>query len=176
MDLPRRKSSQLEAMIARLMTQRARIEAAIRMVEALEGPVLEIGLGKGRTYSHLRQSCPGRDIIVFDRDLHAPPDATPPNDCLMLGDFLETLPMMVNLGGPQAVLAHADIGSDDDTADAALAREIAAPLVSLMAHQGLVVSDRAMPHPRLQEVDPPRFDLPSGIAPWPYFSYRVTAR
>jgi len=169
--------NRLEAMIARLLTQRAALDAAARLVASLDGPVLEIGLGKGRTYSHLRGLFPDREIYAFDRDLHAPPDATPPEGRLRLGDFRETLSAMAEdmaqgrIGA--AALAHADIGSEDLAADAALARDIAGPVVTLMAPGGLVLGDRALSHPRLAEIDAPTAALPAGIAPWRYFAYRV---
>lgn len=165
--------NRLDDMIARLLTQRAAIDAAARLVAPLEGPVLEIGLGKGRTYSHLRQTFPGREIFAFDKDLHALPDARPPDGYLLLGDFRDTLVQAAGLLKRPAVLAHADIGSEDRRADAALAAAIAAPIVALMAVDGLVVGDRALAHPRLREIAGPKVDLPAGIAPWPYFTYRV---
>jgi len=165
--------SRLEDMIARLATQRACIGAAARLVEHLKGPVLEIGLGKGRTYSQLKKIFADREIFAFDQDLHALPDVTPPGDYLVLGDFRDTLPAMADRPVRPAVLAHADFGSDDRLADAALAQEIADLIVKLMAAQGLVLSDRALPHRQLKEIDVPRVELPSGIDPWLYFIYRV---
>lgn len=167
--------SRLDAMIARLLTQRAALDAAVRQVARLDGPVLEIGLGKGRTYSHLRRALPEREIFAFDKELHAPPDAVPPAPYLRLGDFRDTLPAMAG-EIPPAALAHADIGSEDRQADAALARAIAAPIARLMAEGGLVLSDRALSHPRLREIETPRADLPAGVAPWRYFTYRVAGR
>ena len=35
----------------------------------MEGPVLELGLGNGRTFDHLRERLPGRRIVAFDRAL-----------------------------------------------------------------------------------------------------------
>ena len=165
--------NRLEAMIARLVTQRACIGGAARQVEHLDGPVLEIGLGKGRTYSYMRQIFTNREIYAFDKDFHALPDATPCNNFLVLGDFRDTLLAMADRLHSPAVLAHADIGSDDRLADAALARDIAGPIARLVVAQGLVLSDRALPHRRLEEIDPPTVELPAGIDPWPYFMYRV---
>jgi hypothetical protein len=163
----------LEVMIARLVTQRAALDAAARLVAQLDGPVLEIGLGKGRTYSHLRSLFPEREIYAFDRDLHALPDATPPEGFLLLGDFRDTLTAMAEELHRPAAFAHADIGSEDRDQDAALARAIAGPIVALMAAGGLVLGDRALSHPRLREIDTPKVELPPGIAPWRYFTYRV---
>lgn len=166
--------SRLEDMIARLVTQRACINAAAHLVEHLKGPVLEIGLGKGRTYSHLQQLFADREIFAFDRDLHALPDARPTDQNLVLGEFHETLLAIANRLNRQAVLAHADFGTHDLLVDAALAQDIADPIVRLVVAQGLVLSDRALPHSQLREIDLPKVELPLGIEPWPYFMYRVT--
>lgn len=168
--------SKLERMAGRLLTQRACIAAAAAAVEHLTGPVLEIGLGKGRTYSHLRQVFADRDIFAFDLELHAPPDATPPRDFLVLGDFRDTLPAMARQRPRQAVLAHADFGSEDRGADAALAQEIAEPIAGLVAPQGIVLSDRPLSNPQLREIALPAVELPSGIDPWPYFMYQAAAQ
>jgi len=156
--------SRLDRMIARLTTQRRALERAVEEIHGLPGPVLEIGLGKGRTYSHLRKLFPDRTIIAFDRDLHAPPDAAPTGADLVLGDFRETLPALS--GRPLAALAHADFGSEDKARDAAQADWLAALIDRLMTPGGLVVSDRAMRAPRWTALP---FDTPG----WPYFLWRV---
>lgn len=165
--------SRLEDVIARLLTQRACLGAAAGMTAHLEGPVLEVGLGKGRTYSHLRQIFPDREIFAFDKDLHALPNVISSADHLVLGDFRDTLSAMADLQEHPAALAHADIGSEDQAADAALARDIAGPIVALVAAHGLVLSDRELPHRQLKALESPQVDLPTGIRPWPYFIYRV---
>jgi len=165
--------SRLDAMVARLLTQRAYIGAAAGLIAHLDGPVLEIGLGKGRTYSHLKQAFPDHDIVAFDKDLHALPNVVGPDDRLVLGDFRDTLPAMAGQQERPAALAHADIGSEDRAADAALARDIAGPIAELVAVGGLVLSDRELPHRRLEALESPKVDLPTGIGPWPYFMYRV---
>ncbi|PBB95920.1 MULTISPECIES: class I SAM-dependent methyltransferase [unclassified Mesorhizobium] len=156
--------SRLDRMIARLTTQRRALERAAEETRGLPGPVLEIGLGKGRTYSHLRKLFPDRRIIAFDRDLHAPADAAPASADLVLGDFRETLPALS--GCAPAALAHADFGSEDRARDTAQAGWLAALIDALMAPGGLVVSDRAMQSPRWT---PLPFDTPD----WPYFLWRV---
>ncbi|WP_225766644.1 class I SAM-dependent methyltransferase [Inquilinus sp. Marseille-Q2685] len=156
--------SRLDRMIARLTTQRRALERAAEEIRGMPGPVLEIGLGKGRTYSHLRKLFPERQIIAFDRDLHAPADAAPAGADLVLGDFRDTLSALP--GHPLAALAHADFGSEDKARDAAQAGWLAALIDRLMAPGGLVVSDRAMQAPRWTA-------LPFDTSDWPYFLWRV---
>ena len=56
--------SRLDSFIARMEAQRDCLNFLQAPVSALSGPILEIGLGNGRTYDHLRQLFPGRDIYV----------------------------------------------------------------------------------------------------------------
>jgi hypothetical protein len=163
----------LERMAARLLTQRAYLDAAAGLVEGMRGPILEIGLGKGRTYSHMQRLFPGRAIVAFDRDLHAPKAAQPPPGRLILGDFRETLPAArARIGGP-AILAHADIGTEDLGRDAALARFIGPQLTGLMAAGGIIVTDRALSAPGVDPLPGPPIDMPPGLSAWSYFMYRV---
>lgn len=165
-DAPR--GSRLERMIARLTAQRACLDAAVAEVGALPGPMIELGLGKGRTYDHLRRLAPEREIIVFEKLLHAPPECTPEPQDLILGDFRETWPGAVARVGAGAVLAHADIGSHDLEADAALANEIAPLLDRLLRPGAVVLCDRAM-----QVACWRRLPLPEAACGWPYHYYLV---
>ncbi|MEZ5668217.1 MAG: class I SAM-dependent methyltransferase [Alphaproteobacteria bacterium] len=157
--------SRLQAMIARLAAQRAHLDDAAARIAAVPGPVLEIGLGKGRTYDHLRRRLPDRRILVFDGSLHAPADLHPPAADLVLGDFRDTLPAAAG-SLARAALIHADIGSDDRAADRRLASAIAPWLADLLAPAGLLLSDRPMPSPALVPADAP-------ATAWPYYRYRL---
>ncbi|MBM3542582.1 MAG: hypothetical protein FJX51_11085, partial [Alphaproteobacteria bacterium] len=66
--------SRLDSFIRRLQAQRACLDHAAMLVRDLPGPVLEFGLGNGRTYDHLRETFPGREIFAFDRQVAAHPD------------------------------------------------------------------------------------------------------
>lgn len=159
--------SRLESMIRRLASQRACLDRACEMVTALPGPVLEIGLGNGRTYDHLRERLPGREIIVFDRVMAAHPDCVPPPEFLLLGELEETLPEIGRRIGPTAALAHADLGSGRVGQDRQIQELLARLLPPLMCLGGLVVSDQKLSAPEL-EVEP----LPEGIGLDRYFFYR----
>ena len=84
--------SRLDSFLRRLTAQRDCLNRAAELVAGLAGPVLEVGLGNGRTYDHLRTILPGREIFVFDRHIDAHPDCIPDAGHMILGDFLETLP------------------------------------------------------------------------------------
>ena len=158
----------LEQMLARLETQRACLRFAADQLSDLPGPILEVGLGKGRTFDHMRSLFPGRAIHAFDRDIHAPADCVPGPGFMHVGDFRETLQEITTIIGRDAALAHADIGTSKRERDAPLAAAIAPLLAQLVKPGGLVMSDREMADAALE----PR-TLPSGVADWPYFVYQV---
>lgn len=160
------EQSLLERMIGRLTMQRACLDLAASMIAGLPGPVLEIGLGKGRTYDHLRRLLPDRVIYAFDRDLHAPLGARPDVGHIVLGDFFHTLPRMRETLAGSGALAHADFGTDDAEADAAQARWLGPLIDRLLAPGAVVLSDRPL------EV---AHWLPLPVPPgdWPYHLWRV---
>ncbi|MEP5008510.1 class I SAM-dependent methyltransferase, partial [Roseobacter sp.] len=61
--------SRLESMRRRLTAQIDGINWAAETIAPLNGDVLELGLGNGRTYDHLRDRLPNRRIWVIDRIL-----------------------------------------------------------------------------------------------------------
>jgi hypothetical protein len=162
-------ASLLERMIARLVAQRACLEAAATLISDVPGPVLELGLGKGRTYDHLRCLFPDREIFAFDRHVHAPAGYVPDPAHLLLGDLRATLPRARELIGVPAALVHADIGTDDAQADAALAAALAPLIDRLLSPRGIILSDRAMQQARWASLPLP------DEAHWPYYMYQVSA-
>lgn len=166
------EQSRLERMIARLATQRAVLDRAASLAAGIDGPVLEIGLGKGRTYSHLRRLFPDRDIWAFDFEVHAPAHSRPPDSRMRLGDFRESLlTCWAEIGAPPA-LVHADIGTESRRADAALARFVGGVMAQRLAPGGCLLGDRDMGCAGLVRLETPAVALPDRIAPWPYFLYR----
>ncbi len=160
-------ASLLERMIARLTTQRDLLAEAARRIQGIEGPVLEVGLGKGRTYDYLRRLLPGHSILAFDRDLHAPASAAPAAEHLILGDFSETLAATAARIGRTAALAHADFGSPDRTHDARQGLILGPLLQRLVRPGGIVLADRELGVDgwvRLPIEPPPA---------WAYFLWRV---
>ena len=128
--------------------------------------MLELGLGNGRTYDHLRERLPGRAIFVFEREVRAHPASTPPVERLFLGDLADTLPQ-ATLPAP-AVLVHSDIGTGDADANRALAGLVASHLPRLLAPGAIVLGDQAFANPGWTPLaEPP------GVAVGRYFLYRV---
>ena len=160
--------SRLDSFIRRLETQHDCLDYAARLVAGLSGPALEVGLGNGRTYDHLRQLCPEREIFVFDRRIAAHPDCVPDDGHMLLGDFADTMPGAAGRIGAPAVLANVDIGSGDAAASRAQAARLAGWLAPLMAGGAVVVSDQPMTNAAW-----PALALPDGVAEGRYFMYLV---
>jgi hypothetical protein len=159
--------SRLDSFIRRLEAQRACLNATPALIEGLDGPILELGLGNGRTYDHLRCLHPGREIFVFERQPAAHPDCIPDAGRLILGDIRATLPSALDrLPGP-AALIHNDLGTGDALANAEMASWLAAALPPLVQPRGIVLSDQALDHPLL--VAQP---LPAALPAGRYFLYR----
>jgi hypothetical protein len=127
-------------------------------------------LGNGRTYDHLRELLPDREIFVFDREVAAHPDCIPDPAHLFLGDFQETLPRAVERFAGTVALIHADVGSANAARDARLAKAIAEFLPALLRPGGLAVSDRDVAFAGAQSVP-----APASVAPDVYFLYRRAA-
>ncbi len=158
--------SRLDSMIRRLTVQRASLDWAIARIAHLPGPVLEFGLGNGRSYDHLREHLPGRDIYVFDRQVGAHPDCIPPDDRLILGDFRQTAPAAAERFAGRAALIHADVGSGDPAASRELAAALAPHWTAMLAGGGYLVADQPFPADGLEALP-----LPEG-SPGRYFILR----
>ncbi|MFQ5959060.1 MAG: class I SAM-dependent methyltransferase [Alphaproteobacteria bacterium] len=162
------RTNQLEKMILRLTAQRNCLDLAAEMIAGLPGPVLEFGLGKGRTYDYLRNRLSEREIFVFERDIHCPPDCIPADGHLLLGDVRDTVPGALARIGEPAALAHFDIGTHDRAADAPLITWLTLAVTPLVRVGGVVVTDREMANPRWAELS-----LPPGTSDGYHFVYRV---
>ena len=138
------------------------------MVREIPGPVLEFGLGNGRTYDHLRELLPDREIFVFDRRIAAHPDCIPDDAHMFLGDVTETLPVAAKRIPVPVALAHSDLGTGVAAANEELASYVGPLLATLMAPGGLIVSDQAF---HIKTWTP--IELPTDIAPERYFMYRA---
>jgi len=159
--------SRLDSLIRRLEAQRACLNLAAEIIRDIDGVVLELGLGNGRTYDHLRELFHDRDIYVCDRRVAAHPDCVPPPERLILGDMRETLPALRCQLDGRVALVHFDVGTGDAAANLAIAAELTPHIVPLLCRGGVLVSDPSINAPELAPLP-----LPDGIAPERYHLYR----
>jgi hypothetical protein len=159
--------SRLDSFIRRLTAQRDLLNWATEVVSPA-GLVLELGLGNGRTYDHLRSRLQGREIYVFERSPAAHPSCFPPQGYLIEGDIFETLPAFTErFGSGSAALIHADIGSGNEEADRRLALRLSPVLEALMQPGGLLLADRAFEMPSCTDISGQ-----TGVPEGRYFTYR----
>jgi hypothetical protein len=159
--------SRLDSFIRRLEAQRACLNHAAELIRGIDGCALELGLGNGRTYDHLRSLLPDRNIYVCERRVAAHPDCVPPAEMLILGDMRVTLPELLGRLGGRIALAHFDAGTGDRAANLALAADLTPAIVPLLCSAAVLVTDPPIVVPELRALP-----LPDGIASGRYHLYR----
>ncbi len=160
--------SRLDTMISRLRAQRASIGFAARKIADAPGVIIEFGLGKGRSYDHLREHFPGRDIFVFDRCIDAHPDCVPPPDRMLLGEFRDTAVQALPRFRGTAILVHADIGNGDRQVSHDLAACLCPLWTAMMRVEAILLSDQPIASENLSALEL------AGPARGIYFAYRRT--
>ena len=157
--------SRLDSMLRRFAAQRDGLNWAAEQIAPLQGDVLDMGLGNGRTYDHLREILPQRRVWVIDRILQCHPSCVPPE-----ADFLqgEAEPMIKHLTeqGHKLALAHYDFGFGVKEQDLAEAARLSPIIAAGMAPGGIIVSGQPL-------VGFEELPGPEGIAPGRYMFYRA---
>lgn len=157
--------SRLESMRRRLTAQIDGLNWAASDIAPREGDVVELGLGNGRTYDHLREVMPGRRIWVIDRQMRAHPSCVPPAEDYLEGEATAMLRRIMD-GGHPVILAHYDLSRGVPEDDADLAASLAPLLERMITPGGLVVSGQMLPGLR-------RVSGPGLIDADRYYFYRI---
>ncbi|MBS3647381.1 hypothetical protein KEU06_01920 [Pseudaminobacter sp. 19-2017] len=156
--------TRLDGLIGRLTAQRDILDEVCPHIPA-DGPVIELGLGNGRTYDHLRSRLPGRRIIAFDRALAAHRSSVPPEEDLVLGEIRETT---CSYAGTCAALVHADIGTGYAEIDDQTVQWLPDLVARLLCPGGMAVSGLPLDHPWLEPLP-----LPDSVPVGRYFVYQL---
>ncbi|MEM6758679.1 MAG: class I SAM-dependent methyltransferase [Pseudomonadota bacterium] len=157
--------SRLESMRRRLSAQIDGINWAAKLVADLTGDVLEMGLGNGRTYDHLRQELPNRRIWVIDREINAHPSCIPPASDFLRGEAEDMLKRLA-VDGVKIALAHYDFGHGVKKRDVAEGAALSPLIAAVMVPGGLVLSQQPL-------VNMKQIRGPDTIAPDRYLFYRA---
>ncbi len=160
--------SRLDSFIARMQAQRDCLNFLKPAIDTLPGPIFEVGLGNGRTYDHLRELFPRRDIYVFERKVAAHPDCIPPEDRLFLGEARDSIARAAARLGATGALIHTDLGTGDHAANMAMGQWLGPALDGLAAKGGYVLANQPLDVVRWQ-----RQPEPPGVPKDRYFLYRV---
>ncbi|WP_300037283.1 class I SAM-dependent methyltransferase [uncultured Roseobacter sp.] len=157
--------SRLESMRRRLTAQIDGLNWAAGEISTLAGDVLELGLGNGRTYDHLRENLPDRRIWVIDRVLKPHPSCIPPAEDFLQGEAEAMLAELAERGA-QMSLAHYDFGYGDKARDVEEGARLSPLIAPLMLSGGLVVSQQPL-------ISFEQVRGPDTIDPERYLFYRV---
>lgn len=105
--------SRLDSHIRQKIAQRDSIDLAAAWLAGRPGMVVEFGLGQGRSYSHLLERFPDREIFCFDRGQKSEVLVRPPADHLLVGEFVDLLadPALHARFAGRVILLHLDVGS-----------------------------------------------------------------
>lgn len=156
--------SRLDSFIRRVTAQRDCLNHVASLLDGLDGPVIELGLGNGRTFDHLRERLPGRRVVAFDRHCAAHLSSVPAEGDLVLGEISETAQAFAGIG---AALVHADIGTGYADKDAVTLGWLPDLAARLLRGGGIAASGLPLDHPSLA-----RMELPPSVPKERYFLYR----
>jgi hypothetical protein len=163
--------SRLDNFVNRLLIQRLLLDRACRALneaaDGFPGPVIELGLGNGRTYHHLREKLERRRIIVFDRKLVAHPASHPPAEDFIVGDIRETGIAHSERYGATAAMLHTDLGDGTEADDLKLQAWLPRVVHALVKPGGQIITSTELDHSGLKP-EP----LPEGAPRYDYFVYR----
>lgn len=157
-----------------MQAQRACIELAASLVSELDGPVLELGLGQGRTFDHLQETFPNRKVYLID-DMMKPADGIRLDPSLAIkGDVLDLLAHFARDHGPAFTVVHSDLGGsrwDDLTPDIPVIKCLSKWLPQITLPGAAIISNLPIESNLLIEND-----LPIGIRKGKIFFYRRSSR
>jgi len=157
--------SRLESMRRRLTAQIDGLNWAAQDLAPRSGDVLELGLGNGRTYDHLRERLPDRRIWVIDRVLSPHPSCIPPAADFLQGEAEEMLSALAQQGA-RIGLAHYDFGYGVKDKDVAEGARLSPLIAELMIAGGLIVSQQPL-------IGFQQISGPDTVAPDRYLFYRA---
>ncbi len=157
--------SRLDSMLRRFTAQRDGLNWAASLIEGLEGDALDMGLGNGRTYDHMREIMPERRLWVMDRVLQCHPSCVPPEEDFLQGEAEDGLARLKEIGA-KIVISHYDFGFGVKEKDVEEAQRFSPLIAEVMAPNGVIVSGQPLVG----------FDAvkgPDHIAPDRYYFYRT---
>lgn len=157
--------SRLDSMLRRFTAQRDGLNWAAGLVEGLQGDGLDMGLGNGRTYDHMRETMADRRIWVMDRVLQCHPSCVPPEQDFLQGEAEDGLTRLADIGA-RIVIAHYDFGFGVKEKDVEEAARFSPLIAKVMAPGGMLISGQPL-------VGFEAVQGPEHIAPDRYYFYKT---
>lgn len=156
--------SRLDSFIRRLSAQRDILNHVHADMDLPAGPVMEIGLGNGRTFNHLRELFPDRRIVAFDRAMGAHASSVPDEEDMVIGEIAQTAQAYLGIG---AALVHADIGTGYPEKDAVTLTWLPQLVAGMLAEGGVAISGLPLEEKTLNPLP-----VPATVPTDRYFLYR----
>jgi hypothetical protein len=157
--------SRLDSMLRRFTAQRDGLNWAAERVKQIHGEALDMGLGNGRTYDHMREIMPERRIWVMDRVLQCHHSCIPPEQDFLLGEAEESLCKLA-ADNAEIVLSHYDFGFGVKEKDVEEAARFSPLIAKVMTKGGVIVSGQPL-------VGFKALQGPDHIAPDRYYFYET---
>ncbi|MGV1753890.1 class I SAM-dependent methyltransferase [Agrobacterium sp. CG674] len=156
--------SRLDSFIRRLSAQRDILNHVHTDMDLPAGPIMEIGLGNGRTFNHLRELFPDRRIVAFDRAMGAHASSVPDEKDMVIGEIAQTAQAYL---GIEAALVHADIGTGYPEKDAVTLTWLPQLVAGMLAEGGVSISGLPLEEKTLNPLP-----VPASVPTDRYFLYR----
>lgn len=156
--------SRLDSFIRRLSAQRDILNHVHADMGLPAGPIMEIGLGNGRTFNHLRELFPDRRIVAFDRAMGAHASSVPDEKDMVIGEIAQTAQAYL---GIEAALVHADIGTGYPEKDAVTLTWLPQLVAGMLAEGGVAISGLPLEEKTLNPLP-----IPASVPTDRYFLYR----
>jgi trans-aconitate methyltransferase len=156
--------SRLDSFIRRLTAQRDILNHVHTDLNLPAGPVMEVGLGNGRTFNHLRELFPNRRIVAFDRAMGAHASSVPPEEDMVIGEIAQTAQAYL---GVEAALVHADIGTGYPEKDAVTLTWLPQLVAGMLTKGGVAISGLPLEEKTLNPLP-----VPGSVPTDRYFLYR----
>ncbi|MEO0390765.1 MAG: class I SAM-dependent methyltransferase [Pseudomonadota bacterium] len=158
--------SRLESFRRRLTAQIEGLNWAMAQTADIAGDILELGLGNGRTYSHLREYG-NRRVWAVDQVLQCHPNSTPPQQDFLHGDAGTMMQKLLQEGRTFGLI-HSDLGNGNKEMSAQLHIDLSPLIAALAMPGGLVVSQEPL-------VGLTQIDGPASVPAERYNFYRRTS-
>lgn len=156
--------SRLDSFIRRLSAQRDILNHVHTDMDLPAGPIMEIGLGNGRTFNHLRELFPERRIVAFDRAMGAHASSVPDEKDMVIGEIAQTAQAYL---GIEAALVHADIGTGYPEKDAVTLTWLPQLVAGMLVEGGVAISGLPLEEKTLNPLP-----VPASVPTDRYFLYR----
>lgn len=138
-----RDLTKIEKLARRFPVQIDYIDQAIEETKEIDGVILELGLGGGRTLEYLEKKS-SSPIVVFEKSINSDLKLERQSTQLVEGDFLETIPEILKSQQLTVRMVHADIGTRDYLNDINRFEPLREIFEDIVPSGGIVVCDRPL--------------------------------